>query len=214
MQEISGGVYGLKGFITFEGIEGSGKSTQARLLYDYLKAKGYGVLVTEEPGGTKIGRKIRELLLHPDNSMDYLTELLLYNASRAEHVRKIIYPAIMNGDIVICDRFADSTVTYQGSGRGIDLVIIKTLNDIVIPDIKPFISFLLNIDVEDGLRRNMGAKKEDRFELETIEFHKRVREGYLQIAKEEPERVKIIDASRGIEEVNREIIVELEASWL
>src|SRR4030067_314607 len=163
-------LHGVRGFITFEGIEGSGKSTQIKLLSDYLKAKGHSVLITAEPGGTDIGSKIRKLLLEPENHMDPLTELLLYNASRAEHVRKVIYPALMQGGVVICDRFTDSTTAYQGYGRGMDITIIKTLNDVVVPELKPFITFLLDMDVQEGLRRNIGAKKEDRFELETIEF--------------------------------------------
>lgn len=202
-----------KGFISFEGIEGAGKSTQVRLLGDYLRAKGYDVLTTEEPGGTEVGLKIRKILLDPHNSMNPLTELLLYSAVRAEHIREVIYPALMRGTIVIIDRFSDSTLAYQGYGRGIDLAIIKTLNEIVAPGLKPFVSFLLDIDASEGLRRNAGARKEDRFELETIEFHNRVREGYLQIAREEGGRVKIIDASGEIEEVNKKIIETLQQLW-
>jgi len=207
-------VHGFKGFISFEGIEGSGKSTQVKLLADYLRSKGRNVLTTEEPGGTKIGVKIRAMLLAPENYMDPMTELLLYNASRAEHVRKVIYPAIIKNTVVITDRFLDSTVAYQGYARGIDLAIINTLNEIVAPDLKPFVTFLLDMDVEEGLRRNRGARKEDRLELETIEFHQRVRKGYLQIAAEEPDRIKVVDASGSIEEVNRKIIEILEGIWL
>lgn len=206
-------VCGFKGFISFEGIEGAGKSTQVRLLGDYLRAKGCNVLITEEPGGTEIGLKIREILLDPHNSMNPLTELLLYSAARAEHVREVIYPALMRGTIVITDRFSDSTLAYQGYGRGIDLGVIKTINEIVASGLKPFVSFLLDTDALQGLRRNAIARKEDRFELETIEFHNRVREGYLQIAREEPGRVKIIDASGEVEEVNKKIIEVLETLW-
>lgn len=203
----------VKGFISFEGIEGSGKSTQMKLLAEYLRLKGHTVIETVEPGGTKIGTKIRKLLLEPENHMDPLTELLLYYASRAQHVREVIYPAILNNTIVITDRFTDSTVAYQGYARGLDLPIINSLDEIVVPDIKPFLTFLLDLDVEEGLRRNRHAQKEDRFELETIEFHTNVRSGFLQIAKEEPERVKIIDASKSAEEVSMEIIKVLEESW-
>lgn len=206
-------ISGDKRFISFEGIEGSGKTTQARLLADYLRGKGHAVVTTEEPGGTRMGLKIRELLLDPQNHMDPLTELLLYYSSRAQHVREVIYPSLLQDSIVITDRFTDSTVAYQGYARGIDLSIINTLNEIVVPDLKPFITFLLDIDVEEGLRRNRRARKEDRFELETIEFHNRVRSGYLKIAEEEPERVKLIDASRSAEEINREIIEIVEESW-
>jgi dTMP kinase len=202
-----------KGFISFEGIEGSGKSTQVKLLAKYLRNKGNKVLETAEPGGTEIGLKIRELLLEPQNHIDPLTELLLYYSSRAQHVREVIYPAILEKTIVITDRFTDSTVAYQGYARGIDLTIINTLNEIVVPDMKPYLTFLLDLDVEEGLRRNRNIRKEDRFELETLEFHNRVRNGFLQIAKEEPERVKIVDASKNTEEVSQQIIKIMEESW-
>jgi dTMP kinase len=203
----------VKGFISFEGIEGSGKSTQMKLLAGYLRSKGHDVIETVEPGGTKIGTKIRKLLLEPENHMDPLTELLLYYASRAQHVREVIYPAILNNKIVITDRFTDSTVAYQGYARGLELSFINALDEVVVPDLKPFLTFLLDLDVEEGLRRNRHAQKEDRFELETIEFHTSVRSGFLQIAKEEPERVKVIDASKSPEEVSMEIIKAFEDSW-
>lgn len=204
---------GIKGFISFEGIEGSGKSTHAKLLADYLRTKGHSVINTVEPGGTGIGQKIRSLLLEPQNHMDPLTELLLYNASRAQHVREVIYPALLKNTVVITDRFTDSTVAYQGYARGLDLSIIHSLDEIVVPDLKPFLTFLLDLDVEEGLRRNRRARKEDRFELETVEFHNRVRKGFLQIAAEEPERLRIINASRGAEEVSKDIIKVIEESW-
>jgi dTMP kinase len=207
-------VLGLKGFISFEGVEGCGKTTQVRLLGEYLKTKNFNVLITEEPGGTKTGLKIREILLSPENRMDPLTELLLYNSSRAQLIREVIYPALMQDIVVITDRFIDSTIAYQGYARGVDLRIINTLNEIVAPDLKPFITFLLDIDVEEGLKRNRGKQKADRLELETLEFHNQVRRGYLQIAKQEPHRIKIIDASGSIEEVNRKVIETLEAAWL
>ncbi len=203
----------IKRFISFEGIEGSGKSTQVKLLGDYLGAKGYKVLTTVEPGGTSIGVKIRNLLLEPQNHMDPLTELILYYASRAQHVREVIYPAILNNTVVITDRFTDSTVAYQGYARGIDLSIIQALDEIVVSDLKPSLTFLLDLDVEEGLRRNRQAQKEDRFELETLEFHTRVRKGFLQIAAREPERVKIVDTSRSTEEVSREVIRIIEELW-
>jgi dTMP kinase len=202
-----------KGFISFEGIEGSGKSTQVKALAKHLRAKGHKVIETVEPGGTMIGNKIRELLLEPGNHMDPMAELLLYYSSRAQHVREVIYPAILDNSIVITDRFIDSTVAYQGYARGIDLGLINTLNDIVVPDMKPFLTFLLDMDVEEGLRRNRRAQKEDRFELETVEFHNRVRKGFHQIAADEPERIKIVDASVNAEEVSRKVIEILEGSW-
>lgn len=202
---------GAKGFISFEGIEGSGKSTQSKILTEYIRGKGHDVLETAEPGGTKIGDKIRKLLLEPGNHMDPLTELLLYYSSRAQHVREVIYPALLRNAIVITDRFTDSTVAYQGYSRGIDLTIINSLNEIVVPDLKPHITILLDLDVEEGLRRNRHANKEDRFELETIEFHNRVRQGFLQIAMQEPDRVRVVNASRGTDEISMEIINIVEA---
>ncbi len=195
-----------KGFISFEGIEGSGKSTQTKLLAEHLRSTGRNVIETVEPGGTAIGGKIRTLLLDPQNHMDPLTELLLYYASRAQHVKEVISPALKKDTIVITDRFTDSTVAYQGYARGLDMAIINTLNGIVVPETEPFLTILLDMDVEEGLKRNRKANKEDRFELETVEFHKRVRLGFHQIAKEDPDRVKIVDASRSTEEVSREVI--------
>jgi len=202
-----------KGFISFEGIEGSGKSTQVKALAEYLRSKGHKVIETVEPGGTMIGNKIRALLLEPENHMDPMAELLLYYSSRAQHVREIIYPAILDNSIVITDRFIDSTVAYQGYARGLDLGLINKLNEIVVPDMKPSLTFLLDMDVEEGLRRNRQAQKEDRFELETVEFHNHVRKGFHQIAAEEPERIKIVDASVSAKEVSRKVIEILEKSW-
>jgi dTMP kinase len=204
---------GVRRFVSFEGIEGSGKSTQTKILAEYLRTKGHNVITTVEPGGTGIGQKIRSLLLEPQNHMDPLTELLLYCSSRAQHVREVIYPALLKNTVVITDRFTDSTMAYQGYARGLDLSIIHALDEIVVPDLKPFLTFLLDLDVEEGLRRNRQAQKEDRFELETIEFHNRVREGFLHIAAEEPERVKVINASRSAEDVSKEIIMVIEESW-
>jgi dTMP kinase len=202
-----------KGFISFEGIEGSGKSTQAKRLAGYFRSRGQKVIYTVEPGGTNIGQKIRELLLEPGNHMEPLTELLLYYASRAQHVREVIYPAILDDTIVITDRFSDSTVAYQGYARGIDLKLLSRLNEIVCPDLKPFLTFMLDLDVEEGLNRNRKAGKEDRLELETVEFHNRVRKGFLQISSEEPERVKVIDASRTPDMISEEIIKVIEEQW-
>lgn len=207
-------IQGSKGFISLEGIEGSGKSTQVKLLSDYLKTKGCNVLTTEEPGGTKISLKIRDILLAPENHMDPMTELLLYSSSRAQLVREVIYPALARNIIVVTDRFFDSTTAYQGYARGIEITILKTLHEIVASDLKPFMTFLLDMDVEEGLRRNRGAQKKDRFELETIEFHNRVRKGYLQIAKEEPDRIKVINASGSAEDVHKKITGILETLWL
>ncbi len=194
-----------KGFISFEGIEGSGKSTQTKFLAGLLQSKGHNVIQTAEPGGTRIGGEIRKLLLEPQNHMEPLTELLLYYASRAQHVQEVIAPALKQNSIVITDRYTDSTVAYQGHARGIDLNLINNLNNIVAPDVQPCLTFLLDMDVEEGLKRNKKALKEDRFELEAVEFHNRVRKGFHKIANEEPDRVIIIDASQSEEDVSSEI---------
>ncbi len=193
-------------FISFEGIEGTGKTMQSKLLYEYLNNMGFDVILTEEPGGTKIGLKIRDLLLSVENrEMTPITELLLYNASRVQHIKEVILPALDKKAIVITDRFSDSTLAYQGFGRGIDLKLIDSLERIVTEGLKPEITFLLDLDVETGLMRNKGINKSDRLELEDVDFHNRVRNGYLQIAAKEPERIKLINASISIKEVQRKI---------
>lgn len=189
-------------FISFEGIEGSGKTTVSRLITEMLIMDGYEVLSTYEPGGTTIGQKIRDILLSPEHKeMSYLTELLLYNAARSQHLREKLIPALEAGKIVITDRFSDSTIAYQGYGRGLDLSLIISLDTIVTGGLKPDITILLDIDVESGLMRNKGINKVDRLELEDIEFHKKVKAGYYMIADKEPERVKIVNASSAIERV-------------
>jgi len=194
-------------FISFEGIEGSGKTKQSRLLYEYIRKSGYKVILTGEPGGTQIGLKIRDLLLSVENrKMTPVSELLLYNASRAQHIKEVILPALKKGFIVITDRFIDSTKAYQGYGRGIDLKLIEFLEKIVTEDIRPDLTLLLDLDVKIGLKRNRGINKTDRLELEDVKFHKRVREGYLKIAAKELERIKLIDATESIEEIHRKII--------
>ena len=197
----------MKGrFISLEGIEGTGKSTQAKLLSDYLKEKGFEVVLTEEPGGTQIGLRIRELLLSVEHKgMTAVTELLLYNASRSQHIREIIVPAISSGAIVITDRFTDSTIAYQGFGRGIDLRLINSIDLIATERLRPDITILLDLDAEVGLKRNKRINKTDRLELEDLEFHQRVRNGYHNLAEKEPERIKLIDASAGIQEIHSRI---------
>lgn len=193
--------------ISFEGIEGTGKTIQSKLLYEYLLKKGYNVILTEEPGGTRIGLKIRELLLSVENKeMTSFAELLLYNASRAQHIKEVVLPAINRGAVVITDRFIDSTIAYQGYGRGIDLNLIYSIDKIVTAGLRPDITILLDLDVEAGLKRNKGINKVDRLELEDVEFHKLVRSGYLEIAAKEPERIKLIDASGGIKEIHSKTV--------
>ncbi len=204
-------------FITFEGLEGCGKTTQAKMLFDFLIEQRIPSIYTKEPGGTKIGDKIRKILLDQKNdSMDYKTEMLLFLASRAENVRLIILPALEKGKIVISDRFYDSTTAYQGSGRGIDLKIIKNLNSLVVGKAIPDLTFILDIDPYEGLRRSasFGNSHEMRFEEEFLNkkiiggklFLERVRHGYYQLSHEEAGRIKIIDANRSKEDIFEEII--------
>lgn len=197
----------MKGtFISFEGIEGSGKSTQAKLLYDFLSKKGADVILTEEPGGTQIGMKIRTVLLDVENTgMFPLTELLLYNASRAQHIHEVITPALKRGAIVITDRFTDSTIAYQGYGRGFDLKVIHSLDLIATGGLRPDISLLLDLDVKTGLQRNRGIQKTDRLELEDISFHERVRNGYHMLAHDDPARIRLIPVTAGIDETHGKI---------
>ena len=204
-------------FITFEGFEGCGKTTQAKMLYNLLNKKGIPTIFTKEPGGTKIGQKIRKILLDQKNDgMDYKAEMLLFLASRAENVRLIILPALEEGKIVISDRFYDSTTAYQGYGRGIDLKIIKHLNTLVVGKAIPDITFFLDIEPHEGLKRStaFSHSREIRFEEEFINkkiiggklFLERVRDGYHQLSREEAGRIKIIDANRSKEEIFEEII--------
>ena len=197
----------MKGlFISFEGIEGTGKTIQSKLLFEYLIEKGFQAVLTEEPGGTRIGRTIRDILLSIDNTeITPVTELLLYNASRMQHVQQIILPALKKGMVVITDRFSDSTVAYQGYGRGIELDLINTIERIVTGGLKPDITLLLDLDVTVGLQRNKGINKEDRIELEDITFHNRVRDGYHALAAKEPERIRVIDGSESIEHIHGSI---------
>jgi dTMP kinase len=198
----------MKGlFISLEGIEGTGKSTQAELLAEHLRKKGFTVVKTAEPGGTRISLKVRELLLSTDNTnMAPLTELLLYSAARVQHIEEIIMPALRRGDVVITDRFSDSTMAYQGYGRGIDPQLIDSLDLIATGRLRPHLTILLDIDVATGLRRNRQANKEDRLELEEISFHERVRKGFISIAAKEPERIRLVDCSGNIETVRRKVV--------
>ena len=204
-------------FITFEGLEGCGKTTQAKMLFDFLIKQKIPSIYTKEPGGTKIGDKIRKILLDQKNDgMDYKSEMLLFLASRAENVRLIILPALEEGKVVISDRFYDSTTAYQGYGRGIDLEITKNLNSLVVGKAIPDLTFILDIDPYEGLRRSasFGNSREMRFEEEFINkkiiggklFLERVRHGYYQLSHEEKGRIKIIDANRNKEDIFEEIV--------
>lgn len=194
-------------FITFEGIEGSGKTTQINLLAEHLKNKGYDVLVSREPGGTPLGEKIRNLLLDPQyDSMDYRTEILLYAADRAQHVKEKIKPALKKGKIVISDRFADSNLAYQAAGRGLDYEIVYQINDWVIDSTWPDLTFILDIDIKEGLKRARAQSFDaegDRLEREVDDFHQRVRDAYLKMA--EKERFALVNAGESIEQVQKNI---------
>jgi dTMP kinase len=201
-------------FITLEGIEGSGKSTQIPAIVNHLESKGYKCVVTREPGGTVVGGQIRAVLLNPENkAMDPMAELMLYEADRAQHVSEVIRPSLKSGNIVICDRFCDSTVVYQGAARGIAPEIIERLNKLVLGEIEPDITFLLDLSPEKGLRRawqqienGRRHENETRFEKETLRFHEKVRQGYLALAKKNPMRFKVIDADLSRHEVGFAII--------
>ena len=192
-------------FITFEGGEGSGKSVQARALYKKLSQSAIPALLTHEPGGTPCGNKIGRWLKWAEvKDISPLTELLLFNASRAQLVSEVIRPNLKNGMVVICDRYADSTTAYQSYGRGLDLEMVEAINNTATQGLKPDLIVLLDIPVEEGLARKR-VKKQDRFEQEDIAFHQRVREGYLKLAANDPQRWVVVDASQSKAKI-REII--------
>jgi len=195
-------------FITFEGGEGSGKSTQIKLLAEALEKKGYSVIVTREPGGTADGKRIREILLSPETKkLCSESETLLFFADRAQHVSEVVKPALEQGKIIISDRYTDSTDAYQGFGRGMDRKVIKKLHEFATNNLQPDLTIILDVDVVKGLKRASKEEfgKKDRFEQEKLEFHKKLVEGFRQIAKENPERVKLIPPG-SVEEVHKEIM--------
>ncbi len=203
----------MKGlFVTMEGVEGSGKSTQIALLKDYLQTKGRSVDVTREPGGTPIGEAVRTVLLDPANdAMDSMAELLLYEAARAQHVAQIIRPALGRGAIVICDRFSDSTTAYQGAGRGLSKEDMDRLHGLATRGLVPDLTILIDLPVAEGLARAKRYRDADRIELEPEEFHERVRQAFLRLAKDEPDRVKIVDGLLPMDKVAEEIRSHTEA---
>ncbi|MGA2516405.1 MAG: dTMP kinase [Thermodesulfobacteriota bacterium] len=199
-------------FITFEGVEGSGKTSQIQRLKKYLTQKGIPCKVTREPGGCPIGEKVRKILLDPDHrEMVPATELFLYEAARAQHVKEVLKPLLKKRGIILCDRFCDATLAYQGYGRRLDLKWIDRLNRLSSQGIKPDVTFLLDcpsvVGLNRALQRNRTLKqeREERFEREEIQFHRRVRKGYLAIARKEPHRVKVIDTREGEEKVFEKI---------
>lgn len=198
-------------FITFDGIDGAGKTTQIQQLADFLRVRGYAVHVTREPGGTALSEQIRHLLLATDNNMAVITELLLMFAARAEHIAAVLRPKINAGEWVICSRFSDATLAYQGYARGVDIDKIRTIAKVVHEDFNPDISFFLDLPAElAARRRSVRGEAVDRFEAEDLDFMKAVRKGYLDIAKNEPQRCKIIDATQSKQAITAVICHTIE----
>ena len=191
-------------FITFEGADGCGKTTQIELLNKYLQEKGFKTLVTREPGAKGLGEKLREILLNYDGEVSPNCESFLFLADRAQHVDCVIKPALKKGIIVLCDRHTDSTVAYQGYGRQLDIEQIKKLNEIAVNGLKPNLTIVFDIDIETSMQR--VSKTKDRMESAGSEFFNRVRNGYLAIAKEEPNRVKVINSADSIENIHKQVV--------
>jgi len=200
-------------FITLEGPDGSGKTTQFHLLVEWLNEQGYEVVPTREPGGSDIGDQIRAVLHDPRNTaMDARTEILLYSASRAQHVAQLIRPALAEGKVVVSDRYYDSTLAYQGYGRGLDLETLRAITAFATGDLMPDLTLYLDIPPEEGLQRKQaGGDEWNRLDAEALEFHQRVRAGYLELIRQEPDRWAVIDATRPVEEVQAEIRAQVQA---
>jgi len=201
-------------FITFEGIDGSGKSTQLRLLANFLKSSGCDPLVTREPGGTPVGNRLRAALLDAHEEVDPLAELLVFAADRAQHVRRVLRPALAEGRVVISDRYADATAAYQGAGRGFSPKLIAEIIELATEGLKPELTILFDLPVEESnartRRRSTEKQAGDRLDGEARDFHERVREAYLNLARNEPDRIKIVETNRAVDETQeqvREIIV-------
>ena len=203
-------------FITFEGPDGSGKSTQIELVTAHLERLGYQVIQTREPGGSAIGDQIRQVLHDVQNTeMTARAEILLYSASRAQHVEQIILPHLAQGHIVLCDRYADSTYAYQGYGRQLDFDTLRVITSFATQSLKPDLTIYLDLDVEEGLQRKATANTAvqgewNRMDQLELAFHRRVRHGYLEMAQTEPERWLVVDAAASVEEINRVICSRLE----
>ncbi|MBS5146820.1 MAG: dTMP kinase [Collinsella intestinalis] len=202
-------------FITVEGIDGCGKSTQARLIAAALEAAGHDVLRLREPGGVKISEQIREILLDPANAeMGDVCELLLYEAARAQLVHQVIRPALAAGKTVVCDRFCDSTTAYQAFADGLDRNMVSQANELAVDGCRPDLTLVFDLPVEDALRRRSGREAEDRLELKGLEFQERVAAGFRAVAADEPDRVKLIDAGESIAEVFSGVAAELRSAGL
>ena len=202
-------------FITVEGIDGCGKSTQARLIAAALEAAGHDVLRLREPGGAKISEQIRAILLDPANAeMGDVCELLLYEAARAQLVHQVIRPALAAGKTVVCDRFYDSTTAYQAFADGLDRNMVSQANELAVDGCRPDLTLVFDLPVEDALRRRSGREAEDRLELKGLEFQERVAAGFRAVAADEPDRVKLIDAGESIAEVFSGVAAELRSAGL
>lgn len=202
-------------FITVEGIDGCGKSTQARLIAAALEAAGHDVLRLREPGGAKISEQIRAILLDPANAeMGDVCELLLYEAARAQLVHQVIRPALAAGKTVVCDRFYDSTTAYQAFADGLDRNMVSQANELAVDGCRPDLTLVFDLPVEDALRRRSGREAEDRLELKGLEFQERVAAGFRAVAVDEPDRVKLIDAGGSIAEVFSGVAAELRSAGL
>lgn len=198
-------------FITMEGTDGAGKTTQIKLLEKYFTDKGYKVICTREPGGTPISEKIREIIIDKNNAeMTDMTEALLYAAARAQHVDEVILPALKEGDIIISDRFVDSSIVYQGFARSIGERLIKNINKYAVGDLEPDITFFLKLKPEDGLSRKRQQAELDRLEAEKFSFHQRVYDGYVRLSKRCKDRIQVIDALKSVDEIHNEIIKGVE----
>ena len=196
-------------FVTFEGIEGCGKTTQAKLLCEALVDRGYSVVFTREPGGTPAAEELRSFLLKPrEERFPPFAELSVYEAARSFHVENLIKPSLKEGAVVICDRFIDSTLAYQGYGRGIDLSLVERLNQEATGGLKPDLTVLIDLPVEEAFKR-ISERRKDRMESESLKFHQRVREGFLEIARREPERFLIVDGRKEVEELHTLILGEV-----
>ena len=196
-------------FISFEGIDGAGKSTHIARLHEHLRALGRDVCVTREPGGTPLGESIREWVLH--QPVDTVTEVLLMFAARAEHLDKVIRPALQAGHVVLCDRFTDATLAYQGAGRGVDMSFLRALAARVEAGTRPTLTVLFDVPPAVSRERLAGLKTPDRFEQEQQDFFERVRQGYLELAAAEPGRFVVLDASRPLDEVTAALLRAAEA---
>ncbi len=191
-------------FITFEGIDGCGKSTQLNLAEKFLIKEGRDVLITREPGAKGLGEKLREILLNYDGNVSDKCESFLFLADRAQHIDEIVQPALNSGKIVLCDRYTDSTLAYQGWGRKQNIDEINMLNNIATGGLKPDLTFVFDVDIETSFKR--VGKNKDRMESAGYDFHQRVRNGYLELAKQEPERIKVIDGTKSVNEISDEVI--------